>query len=87
MIYQIVTIKDRAIDAYLRPFCVTAIGQATRIFTDEINNPQGDMFKHPMDYDLYHLGQWDDNTATFLATPPKLIVRGQDARLREDLKA
>lgn len=82
MQYVIVTIKDRAIDAFLRPFFAIARGQAARIFTDEVNNQQSEMHKHPEDYDLYFLGTWDDATAKFdqVHDAPQLILRGQDAR-------
>lgn len=62
MIKQIVAVKDRAMDAFLQPFFVPALGGAIRAFGDEINNPQSEMQKHPEDYDLYHLGEFNDNT-------------------------
>lgn len=83
MVYHIFSIKDRAIDAFLRPFYAVHRNQAVRIFTDEINNNQSDMFKHNIDYDLYYLGTWDDQTAqTNQTTTPELIIRGQDAKER-----
>lgn len=79
MIIQTFSIKDRATDAFMRPFFAQAIGQAVRMFMDEVNNPQGDIFKHPDDYDLYHLGTFDDNTGQLQMNPegPKQVAIGK----------
>lgn len=53
--YYIFAIKDKALDAFLAPFSSPSIGVACRHFSDEINNPDSPMFKHPEDYDLWHL--------------------------------
>lgn len=57
-----VAIKDRALNAYMRPFFAQTKGQAIRMFNDEINNADSPMHKHPDDYDLWYLGEWDDQT-------------------------
>lgn len=65
MLLQIVSVRDRAADAFGRPIFVHSIGQAIRSFQDEINRvgDNNDMHKHPEDYDLYHIGTFDDNNA------------------------
>lgn len=75
----VVAIKDRAMDAYGRPFLVVAIGQAIRSFQDEINReaPDNTMYHHPDDYDLYELGTYDDQTGTFNCAQPKQIAIGK----------
>lgn len=62
MIYLLVSIKDRAIDAFQPLGNVRAEGEAIRVFKDmlaDTNTPQG---KHPDDYDLYIVGTFDDQT-------------------------
>lgn len=56
---EIFAIRDRQLDAYMQPWCAQAIGQAVRMFTDEINNKNGAMHLHPADYDLYHIGTFE----------------------------
>lgn len=84
---QIMSIKDRALDAFMRPFYAQTVGQGTRMFEDLINEPGSDLNKHPEDYDLYHLGEWNDHNgltenrkdstdAAILA--PQLIARATD---------
>lgn len=77
---MIVAVRDRALDAYLRPFFVNALGGAIRGFQDEINRADGEMFKHPDDYDLYHLGDWDDETGQFTSQQPKQIAIGKNLK-------
>lgn len=60
MILQIVAIRDRAADAFQQPWFVHTIGQAIRAFGDEINRKDSPAGQHPDDYDLYHLGSYDD---------------------------
>lgn len=80
-ILTIVSVKDRAIDSYNRPFYVPTIGAAIRSFTDEVNRKDSEMQAHPEDYDLYDLGTFDDQTGTFLPPEggvPRVISRAQD---------
>ena len=36
--------------------------------------------KHPDDFDLYLLGQFDDNSGSFIAEDPVVLVRGKDVK-------
>ena len=81
MKYVICCVRDRGIDAFGVPFFMAAIGQATRSFADEVNTQkEGNMLsKHPEDFDLYHLGYYDDSAARFeLLDSPRVLVRGTD---------
>jgi len=80
-ILTIVSVKDRAVDAYNRPFYVPTIGSAIRSFTDEVNRKESEMQAHPEDYDLYDMGTFCDQTGTFLPPEggiPRVISRAQD---------
>lgn len=74
MIMKIFSIYDSKIEAHNTPFFMSTIGQATRAFTDETNNTQSLLHKHPEDYTLFELGEFDDQNATFAMHPtPKSI--------------
>lgn len=75
----IVAIHDRATDAYSTPIFVHTTGQAIRGFQDEINEPNNPMSKHPDDYDLYQLGEYDNATGAFtnLKEPRQLAIGKQ----------
>ena len=77
------TIKDRAADAYGRPFYVPAVGVAIRSFQDEVNRPSDDsqIYQHPEDFDLFELGEFNDDTGIFqLFDSPKLLMLGKQAK-------
>lgn len=64
---EILAIKDRAADAYGRPMFLPSTGVGIRSFTDEVNKADKDnnLYMHPDDFDLYHLGTFDDLFAKF----------------------
>lgn len=77
------SIKDRAADAYGRPFYVPAVGVAIRSFQDEVNRAADDsqIYQHPEDFDLFELGEFDDATGLFLLFDnPKLLMLGKQAK-------
>lgn len=81
MITQIMAVRDRAIDSFGQPFFAQAIGQATRQFADAVNSGKQDdnLALHPEDFDLYHLGTYDDAGAKFDLLPqPRLVSIGKD---------
>lgn len=86
MILEMCAVKDRALNAFMRPWFAQSLGQAIRMFTDEINNPQGELNKHPDDYDLWHLGTWNDDTG--LMNPnteaPKQLAIGKQVRFTQE---
>lgn len=68
---------DKKVEAFGRPMFVTHINSAVRSFTDEINNPDSELYKHNEDYDLFHLGEWDDSSAVFdVLVKPEFVVAG-----------
>lgn len=83
MIYHVVSVYDRAADAFGRPIFVAALGQAIRSFQDEINRDAQDnpMSQHPDDFDLFYLGQFDDASGKFENNAePKQLAIGKQLR-------
>lgn len=82
MKYVICAIRDSAADVYGVPMFLAALGQAIRGFQDEVQNPrEGNMLnKHPEDFELYHVGAYDDATCEFTTETPRLLIRGLDCR-------
>ena len=78
---NMVAVRDRAANAFQQPFYVAALGQAIRAFQDGINRDE-QMKNHPDDFDLYHLGYYDDETGLFtnLDGGPKQIAIGKQLR-------
>lgn len=78
MKYVLVSVFDRAVQAYAPVMSVRAIGEATRMFRDEVNNPESRIHLHPGDYELYCLGEFSDDKGELFSSGPTLIVRGED---------
>lgn len=67
-------IFDQATGAYLRPFFQLTDSQATRSFSDTLLNAESDFAKHPEDYSLWRIGQYDDNKGAFLPEDKECIA-------------
>lgn len=78
--YFVVAVRDRAMDAFMQPFFAPALGLAIRSFGDEVNRPESPMFSHPDDYDLYHIGTYDDAIGAIEPCSPHMIAIGKDAK-------
>lgn len=73
------SIKDRAIDGFGDPFAQPSAQHATRWFRDLINDANTPFAKHPDDYDLYTIGEYDELQAQLEPIEsPTLIARGKD---------
>jgi len=81
MILYVLVVRDRAADAFGRPFFAPSVGLAERDFRSEVNRPADDnnMYKYPDDYDLFLLGTYDDSTGQFSTGMPKQVMLGKDA--------
>lgn len=60
MILRMYTIFDSKAEVYLQPFCMKAKGEAIRAFADHVNDGQSQFSKHPEDFTLFELGEFDD---------------------------
>lgn len=81
MILKVVAIYDNASQAYGRPVFVPALGQAVRSFNDEVNSKEAtDLARHPEDFELYHLADFDDSTGRFVGVEVTRLARGQDVK-------
>ena len=82
---HIIAVRDRAADVYGQPQFVASVGMAIRSFSDEINRDAADniLSKHPEDFDLFLLGLYDDQSASFdVDSPPRQLAVGKDVSTR-----
>lgn len=79
MKHLLFSIFDDKAQIYSQPFPQAHDGVAIRNFSDEVQNPQSQISKHPSDYKLYKLGEFDDNAGELIKLPqPKFIAHGSD---------
>lgn len=70
MIQKLFGIRDGKTQAFLQPFFSPQPGSAIRAFDDECNNEKSPFNRHPGDYVLYELADFDDNTGEIVSLVP-----------------
>ena len=60
-------IRDSKAEYFNTPFFQKSHGEAERSFKQLTNDNQSTVSKYPEDFDLYYLGEYDDNTGTLAA--------------------
>lgn len=64
MKHVMLAVRDSAVRAFNRPIFVPTLEVGIRSFYDEAkrNEPDNQMSKHPEDFELWYLGEYDDET-------------------------
>lgn len=62
MIYKIFTVYDSKLEAYLQPFFMQSKGAAIRAYSDSVNDKTTQFCKHPGDFTLFEIGEYDDQS-------------------------
>jgi hypothetical protein len=64
---QVIATRDVVANVYGPPMYVIHLGQSIRGFGDECQRKEkGNVLgEHPEDFELMHLGEWDDETGKF----------------------
>lgn len=71
---------DRRAEASVGPIIsTTAIGVAIRMFEDVVRDERSAISRHPSDYDLVQVGEFDTVTMELVSlSVPQHIIRGTD---------
>lgn len=77
------SIFDSKAEVYGPPFFAPAIGLAVRHFGDLCRDPNSALSKHPGDYRLFRIGEFDDSTGVVgmgdIVAPVLLATGDQEA--------
>ena len=76
---MVYTIFDTASGAAMRPFFAQGDGAAMREFSDLAVNADHPIGKHPEDYSLFRIGQFDDNKITLIQEDKECLITGMEA--------
>ena len=68
------TVFDSKVGAYLQPFFMQSTGAAMRAFEDSCNDPQMQFNKHPADFTLFEIGEYDDSDASVILLENKISL-------------
>lgn len=71
---KVFTIYDSKMEAYMNPFLMATKGQALRAFTDNVNDPQSQLNRHPEDFTLFEIGEYDDHTGEYIMAKVKTAL-------------
>lgn len=72
---QAFTIRDSKSEVFNSPWFAKTIGEAQRMFRELTLDSKSTINKYPEDFDLYHVGTYDDNTGKFepFDTPQHIV--------------
>ncbi len=85
MIIKMFSIFDAKTNVFSRPFYSLTTGEATRTFTDAVSDNNSMMNRHPEDYFLYEIGQYDDSNSELVSIPPQALGSASEYTQEPDL--
>lgn len=70
------SVYDKKVNAFASPFFVRSQGEAIRSFTDACQDGQTVFCKHPEDYLLFQIGEFDDGNGALVqgSTGPTPLI-------------
>lgn len=71
-------VRDGKVEQFFPPMCFQTPGAAERWFYDIVNNDKTEFFKHPGDYALYKIGEYEPDKGAISPCRVDLIVTGTD---------
>lgn len=75
------SVFDRKSESFQRPFFMPSKGAALRAVADEVNRKSDEnnmLAKHPMDFALYAVGEFNEQNGDFNGHPPELVCASFD---------
>lgn len=83
-VLQLFSVFDVKVGVFAPPFCGRSRGEAIRSFTDACKDESLPFKRHPGDYKLYFMGEFDDNSGiisvsgipTFILGADEVIIEG-----------
>lgn len=65
MIQKVFTVYDSKAEIYLKPFHMNSRGEAVRAFGDASLDEKTQIAKHPEDFTLFEIGEFDDSNGEY----------------------
>lgn len=82
MILKVYCVLDAKAGYFGQPLFAQSEGAAVRSFSDAVNNEKsGDWFRHPEDFQLFEIGEYDDATGEIVGKVPKVILSAMSVRI------
>lgn len=68
----IIAVYDKKIGSYEKPFVAKHTGEAIRDFDHVRKDPQTKFGRNPEDFDLFHIGQYDETSGKLISLEPHI---------------
>lgn len=78
--HKIMAVYDEKAQAYLPPFFLPNVAMGERVFSDCVNSSDHQFSKHPYDYTLFSLGEFDVETGEFDIAVAKKLQNGVECK-------
>lgn len=82
-IYAVLAIRDTSMARFTPPMTMPSVPYGVRSFRDEVNRNATDnnMNRHPEDFELWHIADWNEETAQYSAPTSgelRCVARAKD---------
>lgn len=77
-IFELCAVRDSALAAFASVMTFQTVAAGVRSFRDEVQRAESPMHAHPEDYELWRLGQYDEDTGEITPCRPEMVVRAKD---------
>lgn len=67
MLLKAYSVRDSKAGVYNTPFFQRTHGEAERMFHNLVKDPNSTVCKYPDDFDLFHVGEYDDQKGVLLS--------------------
>lgn len=81
---QVFSVFDKVSQAYGIPFFCPNNGVAKRMFCDLVRDESSVIYKHPSDFELYNLGEFDVDSGEFSCAAPLFVVKADSFVLEKE---
>lgn len=77
---NVYSVFDDKAKVYSKPFNMAHNGEALRLFADAVSDVKSSLNRHPSDYHLYRLAEFDDVSGVFKSLPngPEFLAHAID---------
>lgn len=73
---KLFTVYDEKVNSYGSPFVASSDGEASRMLSDAIDDPNSLIARHPEDFSLYCVGEYNELSGIVTAyDAPQFIVK------------
>lgn len=84
MVLKIYSVRDSKAQLFGAPWYKNTHGEAERDFSRLVNDKNSTVSQFPEDFDLYYLGEYDDNTGKFMSLDtPQHVVKAIQVKSNE----